>query len=65
MWKQFGQLHDQLDGQFGQFGRPDQFFPAFSGVNIPKIKNPGKCHDLQRKCKMFIQESVGGIFLGF
>ena len=26
MWKQFGQLHDQSDGQFGQFGRPGQFF---------------------------------------
>ena len=40
------------------------FFPAFSGVNIPKINNPGKCHDLQRKCKMLIQEWVGGHFLG-
>ena len=24
-------------------------------VNIPKVKNPGKCHDLERKCKMLIQ----------
>ena len=31
MWKQFGQLHDQLDGQFGQFGRPDQFFSGIFG----------------------------------
>ena len=42
---------------FGIFG--------FRGVNIPKVKNPGKCHDLERKCKMLIQEWAGGIFLGF
>ena len=41
---------------FGIFG--------FRGVNIPKVKNPGKCHDLERKCKMLIQEWAGGIFLG-
>ena len=29
---------------FGIFG--------FRGVNISKVKNPGKCHDLQRKCKI-------------
>ena len=61
--KKFGQLHDQSDGQFGQFGRP--FFRHFRGVNIPKVKNTGKCHDLERKCKMVIQEWSGGIFLGF
>ena len=39
MWKKFGQLHDQSDDQFGQFGRPGQFFGIFGfrGVNIPKI----------------------------
>ena len=43
------------------------FFGIFGvrGVNIPKVKNPGKCHDLERKCKMLIQEWAGGIFLGF
>ena len=43
-------------GIFGIFG--------FRGVNIPKVKNPGKCHDLERKCKMLIQEWAGGHFLG-
>ena len=57
--KKFGQLDDQSDGQFGQFGRPGQFF------GIPKVKNPGKCHGLQRKCKILIQEWTVGIFLGF
>ena len=33
--KKFGQLHDQSDGQFGQFGR------HFRGVNVPKVKNVG------------------------
>ena len=39
---------------------------GFRGVNISKIKNPGKCHDLQRKCKIkkktcgWIMEIVGG-----
>ena len=55
MKKKFGRLHDQSDGQFGQFGRPGQFFFGifgFRGVNISKVKNRGKCHDLQRKCKI-------------
>ena len=46
--KKFGQLHDQSNGQFGQFGQ--LFFFAifgFRGVNISKVKNPGKRHDLQ------------------
>ena len=50
--KKFGRLHDQSDGQFGQFGRPGQFFSGifgFRGVNISKVKNPGKCHDLKAK----------------
>ncbi len=42
----FGQLVDQSDGQF--FSRHFRVL----GVNIPKGKNPGKCHDLQRKCKI-------------
>ena len=42
---------------FGIFG--------FRGVNIPKVKNPGKCHDLERKFKNLIQDWAGGIFLGF
>ena len=33
--------------------------------DIPKVKNPGKWHDLERKCKMLIKEWTGGIFLGF
>ena len=43
------------------------FFGIFGvrGVNIPKVKHPGKCHDLERKCKILIQEWAGGIFLGF
>ena len=40
-------------------------FFGVRGVNIPKVKNPGKCHDLERKCKMLIQEWAGGIFMGF
>ena len=66
--KKFGQLDDQSDGQFGQFGRPGQFFSAFSGFGVStfqKLKNPGKCHDLERKCNILIQEWTGGIFLGF
>ena len=59
--KKFG----QSDGQFGQFCRPGQFFFGFLGVNIPKVKNPGKCHDLERKCKFLTQEWAGGIYLGF
>ena len=35
------------------------------GVNIPKDKNPGKCHDLERKCKMLIQEGQGAFPWGF
>ena len=31
MWKKFGQLHDQSDGQFGQFGRPGKFFFGIFG----------------------------------
>ena len=43
------------------------FFGIFGvrGVNIPNVKNPGMCHDLERKCKMLIQEWAGGMFLGF
>ena len=29
------------------------------GVNISKVKNAGKCHDLRRKCKISIREWVG------
>ena len=61
--KKFCQLDDQSDGQFGQFGRPGQFFRHFR-VNIPTVNNPGKCHDPEGKCKMLIQEWTGGIFLG-
>ena len=41
---------------FGIFG--------FRGFNIPKVTNLGKCHDLERKYKKFIQEWAGGHFLG-
>ena len=40
-------------------------FFGFWGVNIPKVKNPGKCRDLKRKCKMLIQDWAGGISWGF
>ena len=32
-----------LDNLVGIFG--------FRGVNVPKVKNVGKCHDLEKKCK--------------
>ena len=51
---------DNLDGLVSFFG-----IFGFRGVNIPKVKNLGKCHDLERKCKIVIQEWAGGIFLGF
>ena len=64
--KKFGQLHDQSDGQFGQFGRPWSVLSAFSGFGVStfQVKNTGKCHDLQRKCKIkkncaWIREIVG------
>ena len=45
------------------------FFGIFGvrGVNIPKVKNPGKCHDLERKCNIFDPRMgmQGGIFLWF
>ena len=65
--KKFGQLHDQSDSKFGQFGQLGQFFRHFrvSGCQHFKVTNPEKCHDLERKCKMLIQEWTGGIFLGF
>ena len=28
----------QSDGQFGQFGRPSQFFSAFSGIVVSTFK---------------------------
>ena len=64
--KKFGQLDDQSDGQFGQFGQPGQFCSAFSGFGVStfqKVKNPGKCHDLERKCKIWIQEWTSWHFL--
>ena len=36
--KKFGQLHDQSDGQFGQFGRPGQFFSGFGVSTFQKLK---------------------------
>ena len=47
-------------------GRPGQFLGMFGfrGVNIPKVKNLGECHDLEIKCKMLIQEWAGRHFLG-
>ena len=29
------------------------------GVNISKVKNAGKCHDLHRKCNISIRKWVG------
>ena len=46
-----------LDNLVGIFG--------FRGVNVPKVKIFGKCHDLEKKCKMLIQGWAGGIFLAF
>ena len=36
--KKFGQLH-QSDGQFGQFGRPGQFFRHFRGSGCQYSKS--------------------------
>ena len=41
-----------LDNLVGIFG--------FRGVNVPKVKIFGKCHDLERKCKMLIKGWAGG-----
>ena len=38
---------------------------GFRGVNVSKVKIFGRCHDLERKCKMLIQGWAGGIFLAF
>ena len=38
---------------------------GFRGVNVPQVKFFGRCHDLERKCKMLIQGWAGGIFLAF
>ena len=38
-----------------------QFFSrhfGVSGVNISKVKNPWKCHDLQGKCKILIRDWI-------
>ena len=38
------------------------FFSVFWGflcVNISEVKNPRKCHDLKRKCRILIREWVG------
>ena len=37
----------------------------FGFRGVPKVKFVGKCHDLERKCKMLIQWWAGGIFLAF
>ena len=34
-------------------------FFGICGVNISKVKNPGKCHDLQKKCKKKIVGQLG------
>ena len=57
MTSQMVSLDNLVSFFFGIFG--------FRGVNISKVKNPGKRHDLQRKCKMkqttcgWIREIVG------
>ena len=65
--KKFGQLHDQSN-KWSVWTIWSVVFPGifgFRGVNISKVKNPGKRHDLQRKCKMkqttygWIREIVG------
>ena len=47
-------------------GRLGNFFGIFGfrGVNNPKVKSLGKCHDLEIKCKIVIQEWAGRHFLG-
>ena len=52
--KKFGQLHDQSDGQFGQFCRPGQFSSAFSGFGVStfqKLKTFGSVMILREKKK--------------
>ena len=58
--KKFDQLHDQSDGQFGQLILVGIF--GFRGVNVNIF---GKCHDLERKCKMLVKGWAEGIFLAF
>ena len=37
-------MTSQMDNLVGIFG--------FRRVNVPKVKNVGKCHDLEKKCKI-------------
>ena len=46
--KKFGQLHDQSDGQFGQFGRPGQFF---RDCRVQKLKILGSAMILRENVK--------------
>ena len=48
------------DGQFGQLILVGIF--GFRGVNVNIF---GKCHDLERKCKMLVKGWAEGIFLAF
>ena len=59
--KKFGQLHDQSDGQFGQFGRPGQFCRhfGFRGVNIKKLKIMGSVMILRENVKKNVDPKVG------
>ena len=52
--KKFGQLHDQSDGQFGQFGRPGQFFFGIFGFRVStfqKLKILGSAMILRENVK--------------
>ena len=52
---------DQSDGSLANLVGLVSFFGILGllGVNLSKIKNAGKCHDLHRKCKISIREWEG------
>ena len=65
--KKFGQLHDQSNGQFGQFGQ--LFFSAFSGFGVStfqKLKILGSVMIFRESVK-WNKQRVGGLgkLLGF
>ena len=64
--KKVGRLHDQSDGQFGQFGRPGQFFSGFGVSIFQKLKILGSVMifresvKLKKKTCEWIREIVRG-----
>ena len=63
--KSFGQLHDQSDGQFGQFGRPGKYFLGIFGLRsvttFQKLKILGSGVILRENVKCLSKS----FFLGF